>query len=177
MSDRPPQTPPSIGFITVVQEPNGLLGGYLLTNSWGRPLEFRMTTAVQPNRVQQILYGATLDEYLHADLIGKTLIEKTSILPQLVVTDNVSMLAIGSRIDIPVICVTNDKVSEQFAPPFRHPRASLPIIVARGHSYDQNAIIGLLNQIDQALDLVEPFARVREALVEARSSGVANRAA
>jgi hypothetical protein len=33
---------------------------------------------VQPNRVQHALYGPTLDEYLHADLIGKTLVEKTS---------------------------------------------------------------------------------------------------
>ena len=55
-----------IGFLTVFAEANGYLGGYLVTNSWGRPLEFRLSTAVQPNRVQQILYGTTLAEYLSA---------------------------------------------------------------------------------------------------------------
>src|SRR5262249_20078249 len=85
---RPPgmlavRQPPSpavvtLGFLGVLQEPSGWLGGYLVTNGWGRPLEFRLTTAVQPNRVQAALYGPTLSEYLLADLIGKTLIEKTA---------------------------------------------------------------------------------------------------
>lgn len=72
MSD--PTLPASLhlGFLTVFAEPNGYLGGYLTTNSWGRPLEFRLSTAVQPNKVQQILYARTLNEYLCADLIGKT---------------------------------------------------------------------------------------------------------
>ena len=50
----------NLGFLTVLNEPSGYLGGYLVTNVWGRPLEFRLSTAVQPNRVQQILYGSTL---------------------------------------------------------------------------------------------------------------------
>src|SRR5215475_12294428 len=76
-----------LGFLTVLHEASGYLGGYLVTNVWGRPLEFRLSTAVQPNKVQQILYGSTLEPYIHADLIGKTLVEKTSILVQLVLTD------------------------------------------------------------------------------------------
>ena len=67
----PPPTTVNLGFLTVVQEPSGWVGGYLVTNGWGRPVEFRLSTAVQPNRVQAVLYGPTLAEYLHADLIGK----------------------------------------------------------------------------------------------------------
>ena len=61
MTDRPLSPPLTLGFLTVVQDAGGYLGGYLVTNAWGRPLEFRLTTAVQPNRVQQILYGADVD--------------------------------------------------------------------------------------------------------------------
>ena len=68
-----------LGFLTVFTEANGFLGGYLVTNSWGRPLEFRLSTAVQPNRVQQILYGNTLTEYLSADLIGKNWVDSRHI--------------------------------------------------------------------------------------------------
>ena len=39
-----------LGFLTVFAEGTGFLGGYLVTNSWGRPIEFRLSTAVQPNR-------------------------------------------------------------------------------------------------------------------------------
>ena len=77
----------TLAFLTVLQEPSGWLGGYLVTNGWGRPFEFRLTTAVQPNRVQAALYGPTLHEYLLADLIGKTLVEKTATKPDLIVTD------------------------------------------------------------------------------------------
>ena len=104
----PPPSPKSNGpltleFLAVLQEPTGWLGGYLVTNGWGRPLEFRLTTAVQPNRVQTALYGPTLTEYLHADVIGKTLIEKTGTKPDLIVTDSPPALALRSRIEIPVI--------------------------------------------------------------------------
>src|SRR2546423_15306908 len=68
----------SLGFLTVLNEANGYVGGYLVTNTWGRPLEFRLSSAVQPNRVQQILYAGTLLSYLCADLIGKTLVDKTA---------------------------------------------------------------------------------------------------
>src|SRR5262249_42714783 len=93
----------SIGFLTVLHEPTGYLGGYLVTNVWGRPLEFRLSTAVQPNRVQQILYGGTLEPYICADLIGKTLVEKTGVPVQLVVTDCPMSLELRLRLDVPVI--------------------------------------------------------------------------
>ncbi|HEY1860697.1 MAG TPA: hypothetical protein VGG61_10105, partial [Gemmataceae bacterium] len=66
----------NLGFLTVVRDANGFLGGYLVTNQWGRPLEFRLSTALQPNRVQQILYGDTLEPYLCAEVIAKTLLDK-----------------------------------------------------------------------------------------------------
>ena len=43
-------TPLKLGFLTVLEEPSSYLGGYLVTNAWGRPLEFRLSTAVQPSR-------------------------------------------------------------------------------------------------------------------------------
>src|SRR5205809_4555368 len=86
----------------IVHEPNGYVGGYLVTNQWGRPLEFRLSTAVQPNRVQQILYGGTLQSYICADLIGKTLVEKTSAGVQFVLTDHEAVLDLRQRLEIPV---------------------------------------------------------------------------
>ena len=50
MTDR--QAGLTLGFLTVLHDAAGFTGGYLVTNAWGRPLEFRLTTPVQPNRVQ-----------------------------------------------------------------------------------------------------------------------------
>lgn len=174
----PAPKPLALGFLTVMHDATGWLGGYLVTNGWGRPLEFRLTTAVQPNRVQTALYGATLTEYLHADVIGKTLVEKTATKPDLIVTDAPPALALRARIEIPVIALCTPNAT---LPPdailFTHPRAAGELLLPARFAADRDAVAALLERIDTAVDLAEPFARVREAVGEARKMGVTNRAA
>ena len=177
MSLQPSQSSPvTLAFLTVLQEPSGWLGGYLVTNGWGRPLEFRLTTAVQPNRIQIALYGPTLEEYLLADLIGKTLVEKTAAKPELIVTDEAGMLPIRSRIEIPVVAVGSEP-----APPdaisLEHPRAANGLLLPSRFTEDRVAVTTILDRVDPAVNLGEPFARLREAIAEARKMGVNNRAA
>ena len=46
----------SLGFLTVVDGGDtGCIGGYLVLNMGGRPLEFHCTAPVRANRSQQIL--------------------------------------------------------------------------------------------------------------------------
>ena len=169
----------TLGFLTLLTDPSGVLGGYLLTNSWGRPLEFRLSTAVQPNRVQQILYGPTLTEYLHAELIGKTLIEKTAAPPSLIVTDSVAALALRAKLNVPTVAVRPDglELTATDVLPLPHPRCSALLLYPARHAADRTQLEGLLDRIDPAVDLAEPFARIREAVNEARRMGVTNRAA
>lgn len=176
MSDRPQPATITLGFLTILQEPTGWVGGYLVTNAWGRPLEFRLSTAVQPNRVQAVLYGPTLREYLQADVIGKALVEKTSVKPDLIVTDSPGALSLQDRVQIPVVALRPD---DAFLPPdtqaLAHPRSSVGLLIGARHPAD--AIVAKLDAVDAAVDLAEPFARIREAVSEARKMGVANRAA
>src|SRR5688500_19326213 len=102
MSETAPTGPIALGFLTVFQEGTGYLGGYLVTNTWGRPLEFRLSTAVQPNRIQQILYGETLRPYVCADLIGKALVDKAAVPVQCVLTDTEAVLDLRLRLEVPV---------------------------------------------------------------------------
>jgi hypothetical protein len=169
----------TLGFLSLLQDAGSSLGGYLVTNAWGRPLEFRLSTAVQPNRVQQILYGPTLTEYLHADLIGKTLVEKTGAPPTLIVTDSVSALALRSKLDVPVVAIRPDNLELSAAEvlPLPHPRSSALLVFSARYPADRTVIEERLERIDPAVDLAEPFARIREAVNEARKMGVTNRAA
>src|SRR6202163_2939592 len=95
----------NLGFLTILQESGGYLGGYLVTNPWGRPLEFRLSSAVQPNRVQQILYGQSLEPYICGDLLGKTLVDKTATPAQIILTDHPAALDLRLRLDVPVALV------------------------------------------------------------------------
>src|SRR5262245_21405555 len=114
-----PTTAPAlnVGFLTIFHETNGYLGGYLVTNQWGRPLEFRLSTAVQPNRVQQILYGGTLQPYICSDLIGKTLVDKAGVPVQLVVTDTEAALDLRLRLEVPVAWLPSPGVPLDSAAP------------------------------------------------------------
>jgi hypothetical protein len=166
----------AVGFLTILTDPGGVLGGYLVTNAWGRPLEFRLTTAVQPTRVQHILYGRTLTEYLYADLIGRTLVEKTATQPALVVTDSTDVLSLRSRIEVPVVALgPAEDVTDVIE--FTHVRSSVPLVLPARFSSDHELVEERLGQIDPAVDLAEPFARIREAVAEARTMGVTARAA
>lgn len=187
MSDRSSSPPPSVGpvqsagptgsvtlaFLTVMQEATGWVGGYLVTNGWGRPLEFRLTTAVLPNRVQTALYGPTLPEYLHADVIGKTLVEKTSTKPDLIITDAVAALGLRSRVNVPTVAL---RPESDFLPTetalLTHPRCSVALLLSARFDADRPAITQWLDAVDPAVDLAEPFARIRDAVAEARKMGV-----
>src|SRR5438552_435243 len=94
-----------LGFLTILREAGGYLGGYLVTNLWGRPLEFRLSTAVQPNRIQQILYAHTLAEFVCGELVGKALVEKTATPAHLVLTDTADALCLRRVVDVPVVWV------------------------------------------------------------------------
>lgn len=180
MSDTFPVLPPApasivIGFLSITHDPGGVVGGYLVTNAWGRPLEFRLTTAVQPTRVQQILYGPTLTEYLHADLIGKTLIEKTTAQPHLIVADSVPALALRWRVGTPTVALgAADAPDTQ---PLTHARSSVPLLIPARFPTERDAIVQRLDALDPAVDVAEPFSRIREAVAEARKLGGVSRAA
>jgi hypothetical protein len=161
--------PTNLGFLTVLHEPTGYMGGYLVTNIWGRPLEFRLSTAVQPNRVQQILYGDTLAPYICADLIGKTLVDKAATPVHLLVTDTEAALDLRLRLDRPVVwfAPAEHRSGVRVGDNFLHNHASFP--------EDASVARQLVERLDGSLDLAEPFGRIREAIGEARRMGVTSR--
>jgi hypothetical protein len=167
----------NLGFLTIVQEGNGYLGGYLVTNVWGRPLEFRLSSAVQPNRVQQVLYGPTLEPYICADLIGRTLVEKANVPVQLVVTDRASVLDLRRKLDALVAWLTPPGTATSEGAALARPATAEQgaLVCHADYPQDAAALRELLARLD--VDVAEPFARVRDALAEARKMGPAARAA
>jgi hypothetical protein len=101
--------PQSLGFFTVLEHPqHGLLGGYLVLNIAGRPLEFHCTAPIKPNRAQQILYGPTLQPYLFGEQIGQALVAKSAANPLLICTDLRPAMAVRPLVDSPVVLVLKD---------------------------------------------------------------------
>jgi hypothetical protein len=166
----------ALGFLTVVEhEPHGLFGGYLLLNASGRPLEFHCTAPVKPNRAQQILFGPTLEPYLYGEHIGATLVNKTELLPLVVLVDVAAALAVRSHIKLPAALVYGGDSSEDSRPlsgliEFAAGSNRLAVPTQRGA--DRQIISERLAALGEIFDLREPFGRIREALEEAQRASL-----
>ncbi|MSQ94859.1 MAG: hypothetical protein EXR98_09935 [Gemmataceae bacterium] len=163
----------NLGFLSVFPEQNGYVGGYLVTNPWGRPLEFRLSTAVSPNKVQQILYGDTLAGYLCGEVIGKTLIDKTATPVHWVLVDSPMTLDLRLRVEFPVglwHCMVDP---DQPAPGIE----VQPRVYCHWQFPDDAATMCEILDKLGTFDFSEPFGRIREAMGEARKLGVTIRGA
>lgn len=171
MSQRTSEASTRLGFLHIVEIAGvGHIGGLLVTNHLGRPLEFQCTTPVRPNRTQEILYGPTLKSVVFSELIGKTLHDRVQVKPGLLFVDQPELLELRRLIEIPIVRLmkkdagasTNDiefgqsvgKLHSEFADDASHVRQ-------------------LTQTIPETADVHEPLERVAEALHETQRAGTA----
>lgn len=159
-----------LGFLTAVEDPErGMVGGLLITNHFGRPLEFQCTTPVKANRTQQILFGPQLKPYILTELIGKTLIEKVGVKPHLVLTESADLLPLREHVSVPIASLMDAAEISADATPLGNQRLRFH----EAHPGDRSDIARKTSQIPDSADLKEPFDRVREALAETIKSQAA----
>lgn len=158
-----------IGFLAIVDAPGGgHVGGLLVTNKLGRPLEFQCTTPVRPNRTQEILYGPTLLPFLFSELIGKTLVERLQVSMQLILVDQPDVLGLRQFVEIPIGCIVRENS------PAEHPLADQTrLTIGRSElrfaleaADDLETVREFTRHFSADVDLAEPLDRVREALQE-----------
>jgi hypothetical protein len=170
------RTPTSLGFLTVTEHAElGLFGGYLVLNHAGRPLEFHCTAPVKANRAQEILYGPTLRPYLYGEQIGQTLIAKAKNEVALICTDQAGCLAAREFCDKPVLLVRSkdadpDRTDSEAQYGARFLLGKNDVAIAARFEADEQAARAFHATLVDGIDLLEPFARIREALEEAQKS-------
>lgn len=186
-----------LGFLTAIEiSDRGYVGGLLVTNHFGRPLEFQCTAPVKPNRTQEILYGPTLAPFLLGELIGRTLLDKVGVKPHLVLTERPELLDLRAHVDMPVACVddlqrekrpsaesetpseSQNSLDSETSTDGSTPRSgasSQPGSMTLGrqklrfhaaHPGDERLVANSTRLVPHDADLREPFERVREALQE-----------
>jgi len=163
-----------LGFLRIVATDAGYVGGMLVTNRLGRPLEFQCTTPVKANRTQEILYGPTLRPFLFSELIGVTLVERLQVKPDVVLIDQEALLDLRDHVSLPIACLLEDDSDTRDLPD--ESRLSLGAQVVRvhaGHTGDVSTIQQWTNTIPCDADLREPLDRVQEALEETLRSASA----
>ena len=161
-----------IGFLRVTQTESGFVGGLLVTNHLGRPLEFQCTTPLRPNKTQEILYGPTLQPFLFSEVIGKTLCERVHVKPHLIVVQQEELFALREHVAVPIACLVTDPAGERDLPD--QTRLQLGRQLSRCHPDfpDDHVLLDESRErIPGDADLREPLERVAEALHETLRPG------
>jgi len=154
----------AFGFLTAVESPaHGTFGGYLLVDEAGRPIEFHCTAPVKVSRAQAILYGPTLQGHLHGRQIGGALLAAGTLAPVVVLTDQEPLLQSRAETALPVALVRG--VDSEPGP------ASLlvgAVEVRPAAGPLDDVVRERLAALAAAVDLREPFERIRAAIDEAQ---------
>ncbi|MDA1039401.1 MAG: hypothetical protein O3A37_03800 [Planctomycetota bacterium] len=156
------------GFLTALDSPtHGVFGGYLVVDAIGRPIEFHCTAPVKVSRAQQILYGASLPGHLHGQQIGAALLAEGSVTPIVVLTDHNAMLSVRQHTPLPVALVgLRSEAAEP--PPGVFAMGDVYVCPPAGSADDTDALRQHLDHLRVAVDLTEPFERIRAAIEEAQ---------
>lgn len=163
-----------LGFLTAVEDDErGVVGGLLVTNKFGRPLEFQCTTPVKPNRTQQILYGHTLRPYLLTEVVGKTLLDKIGVKPHLVLVEAEDLLELRQFVPMPVASLSTASSNSELQR-FTLGRQNLEFHAE--FPEDCELVRKGSGEVPDTADLKEPFDRIREALAETLKMAVARSA-
>ncbi|MEP0860710.1 MAG: hypothetical protein HRF52_04670 [Ignavibacterium sp.] len=158
-----------LAFIEVTVFSDGSIrGGILTTDIETRPFEFRVTSPIKPTQVQQILYGASLKDYVYGELICAPLVKATKEKLSMVLAKDNYLVAMRPLVSTPVIFIQSNgsQVSDGIKP-----------VTFFSHRNFQNELAfaqTILNPIMQKHDLLEPFERLKLALHEVHRLGLGN---
>lgn len=159
----------SLGFLTVVDGGDkGCIGGYLVLNMGGRPLEFHCTAPVRANRAQQILYGQSLTPFIYGELIARALIDKAALKPSVVFADQQETLAVQGLTQLPVALLKTGVESPERQALLGFEVEGFSIGVARQFEAQVETLSRYMRRFVETIDLDEPFSRIREAVEEAQ---------
>ena len=156
-------------FVTVLEAGDlGFVGGLLMLNALGRPLEFHCTAPVKPSREHEILYGNTLRPHLFGERLSQALLDKSALIPALIVTDLSDVMTVKPHEQSTLVQLVSGELESH--------GALDPNSVALERHVPWRIVGETREDAVRAHDLIagcagiipwEPFDRIREALGEA----------
>jgi hypothetical protein len=168
-----------LAYFMAVKEGGSYLGGLLLTDTTGIPLDFRYTEPITPTKLQTVLYGKALEPHLKEEVIQRTLLKELKGSPDLFVLPATELAGGWSgESKCPVLAVQKSqeaplaRLGEAFRVSNREvllqvTEGAAPLRVMFAGSVDlaaQELALPRLAEAGYHMDLTEPLERVAAAL-------------
>ncbi|NPA13074.1 MAG: hypothetical protein GXO45_03705 [Aquificae bacterium] len=160
----------NLAFINFVSENSIHKAGILITDEKTRPLEFRITSDMDMDKLQEILYGETLEDVVYKEKFALQLLNSVEEDYGLVLTKHKNLLQLRKEIDKPVVHI---QPYEAFMPTNKLNRKiisiykKLPPLYITISEEDENQAVSIykfLQDVYSRHDLMEPFNRIEKAI-------------
>jgi hypothetical protein len=174
----PPETQLAYLLVHSDEARSAYVGGVMVTDAYGLPLEFRYTQPIRPTRLQKVLYGGAMDGFIRRDVIGARLLKDLEHKPTALIVREEPLVMLGLTSAFPVVQVfqTNlDPLGDPGAQ--REVDASsllvqltdtagpVRVAVAKEDKTLLSAARDVLLNASATMDACEPLERVQEAIL------------
>ncbi len=169
----------TVGYVlSMAVADNVFMGGAMVTDTQGLPLEFRYTEPVRATKLQRVLYGDVLERYIHGDVVAANLISRleqkpelflvgdTALLPALAASGKKAALLMPTR--LPALkewgaeqVVADDELLLQVSETGSPIRVRFAADVDGARKAD---LVRALSEISRSMDALEPLARLEAAV-------------
>lgn len=171
----------TIGFLGIhrFEDGDAIRGAILISDRETKPLEFRVTGPVRPQKFQEIVYGGLLNEHIFVELIGLPLLNALQQQPNLIVVRDILFLEINIKQEIPTVLLLKEdepllKRGTSSKPLNPQDSGRPPVKICTLDQFEPNLeeISHQLQPIFLNRDLLEPFERLEKACADVHSRKV-----
>jgi hypothetical protein len=153
--------------IVDLQDQGGCRGGLLVVDAHGYPLEFYVTNAIKPSRVQRVIYGRGLRVYVLCELMASPLLASLAAPVCCVIVHHWAFVRMRPATDTALVglCTTEDAVPPWASfVPWSAGKARFFLAVHKGYESDAKTAIHALERMQDFTDPTEPFERIEAAI-------------
>jgi len=166
-----------VGYFCHLKVDEKHMGGILVTNKVGIPLEFKYTEPVVATKLHKILYGSVLEKYLHETVIRERLAAEIRTRPDYFIVPYDEKEFLGSVAEREMVAIQKYNMPPgELSGPFTRIRENEAVIELEEDSIllrlafstpdetTQHNIAAWLQEIALTMNLLEPMDRITSAL-------------
>jgi len=166
-----------IGFFSLydTDTADSFVGGMLITDENGIPLEFKCTHAVKPTSIQKSLYGDKLKPHIAVTLCGIPLLNNISNKPDILFVNIPFILGLRPETKIPTLLIKragesinlNSQENQSEKQRIEHESGEFQAIIIQSHpdyKEESTSFSIRINQLFSNFDLIEPFERMKKSI-------------
>jgi len=168
---------PIPGYLVTSQEAQTFLGGTMITDHHGIPIDFKYTDPITPTKVQRIIYGSVLETYIRNHVLISALAKEIGVPPSFFIVLPEQLKAIQEAQELLVISLQRTQFASLGDPGSVnrgkegdcllqgcHGPHPLRVVFGTVETSRQKAILDDLVRLSRHMDVVEPLERLQTAL-------------